>query len=199
MITLTYQYGDDWKRNAINQFMKTVRSKLRYREQGQRKMRDPLLGYVWVAETQERGVIHYHVLLLVERGTKIEKPDEAGWWNYGSTRIETAKTPFYVCAYVGKEHQKKGQLPKGARVCGAYIRKGAIDGVAMADYKAACAPKWLRDVRSYLIDTEMMIREGMVGRTGTKWKLETQFGTMLSESAYELISWREQEGIMSGL
>lgn len=170
--------------------MKRIKQELKYKDETGKK-KDALLAYLWVAETQERGVVHYHVLLLVERGTKIEKPDEAGWWNYGSSKIETAKTPYYVCAYVGKEHQKKGQLPKGARVCGAHIRKDVIDKEAMAEYKAACAPKWVREIRSYLIEAKMMARDALVGRKGSSWKLETEFGPMLSESAYELVSWRE--------
>jgi hypothetical protein len=175
--------------------VKRIKKELRYRDKGQRKKIDPILAYIWVAETQERGVIHYHVLVLVERGTKIKKPDEAGWWNHGSSKIETARTAFYVCAYIGKEHQKKGELPKGARVCGAHIKKGVIDKTAMAEYKAACAPKWVRDIRSYLIEAEMMARDAIIGRLGSKWKLETEFGLMLSESAYELVSWRECGGM----
>lgn len=143
MVRLSYHYGDDWKPNAINGFIRTVKGSLG----------DKLLSDIWVAELQQRGVIHYHVLLLVKRGTEILKPDDAGWWNYGSTRIETARSPYYICTYTGKEYQKNGRYPKGARVCGAYIRKGLLSCEEMKDYKIAKSPKWVREARAMLIET----------------------------------------------
>lgn len=141
MVRLSYHYDDDWKPLAIAGYVKRCRAELG----------DKLLSYIWVAGLQERGVIHYHVLLLVKRGTEIAKPDEAGWWNYGSTRIETARSPYYICKYTGKEYQKNGRYPKGARVCGCYIRKGLLTEDEMRTYRLERAPKWVREDRLVLV------------------------------------------------
>lgn len=141
MITLTYAYNDDWSANHISKFMRGLVDSLGSK----------LLGYAWVAELQGRGAIHYMVEVLVKRGTKIKMPDKEGLWNYGSTRIETCRTPFYICEYLGKEYQKLGVYPKGARMCGTHIRKGLLSWDDAMRYKLALLPKWLSD-RYYLLD-----------------------------------------------
>lgn len=178
MVTLSYHYGEDWEPKAISEYMAKVR----------RASKGGILAYLWVAETQERGAIHYHVLLLVKRGTGLDKPDQAGLWNHGSTRIETARTPYYVCKYVGKEYQKKGALPVGARVCASYVQKGLISDVAMAEYKAECAPKWVREMRGFLVGTGFMEETDKVVKKGAAWKL----GEITSESEYELVTNHEE-------
>jgi hypothetical protein len=159
MVTLTYEYGDDWKPNAINGFVKRC----------QKELRDKLLAYTWVAEMQQRGVIHYHVLLLVQRGARIEKPDDAGWWNFGSTRIETARSAFYICTYVGKEYQKNGVFPKGARVCGSYVRKGLLSSSEEHDYKLDKVPKWVAGEYLHLRGLDMVGAGDVPVRKRGRW------------------------------
>jgi hypothetical protein len=51
-------------------------------------------------------------------------PDEAGLWPYGSTRVEEARSPFYLITYLKKEYQKDfSRFPKGIRVFAVYIRE----------------------------------------------------------------------------
>lgn len=123
MVTLTYSpektrnfdtgevpenYG--WQPGHISEFMKTVRQNLnrRHQKNGIKYVEKNLLAYAWVAELQARGAVHYHVLLLVRRGTDIPYPDECGWWVYGSTRIEEARTAFYIVKYTSKGLQQEG-------------------------------------------------------------------------------------------
>lgn len=133
MLTLTYAEIDDWGVNHIRDFMLTVRKNLGA----------ALLAYSWVAELQQRGAVHYHVLLLVEKGTNIPKPDDAGWWVHGLTRIETAKSPFYVLKYTGKEYQKMGHFPKGLRMFAVWISPGLVPGVTRWFFRLSTLPAWL--------------------------------------------------------
>ena len=132
MMTLTYADADAWEPNQIRGFVKTVR----------RSLVDNLLAYSWVLEVQGRGSPHYHVLLYVRRGTRIPKPDEAGWWSYGLTRIETAKSPFYIVKYTGKEYQKQG-LPKGARMFAVWISPDAVPADVLFRFRLSAVPAWL--------------------------------------------------------
>jgi hypothetical protein len=51
-------------------------------------------------------------------------PDEAGLWPYGSTRVEVARSPFYLITYLKKEYQKDfSRFPKGIRAFAVYIRE----------------------------------------------------------------------------
>ena len=75
--------------------------------------------YVWVAELQQRGALHYHILVWLPFGLTLPKPDKQGWWPHGSTRIEWARHPIgYLVKYASKFDIKCG-LPKGARLHGA--------------------------------------------------------------------------------
>lgn len=118
MITLTYRQVGDYQPGHINTFMKNLKQRLG----------DRLMAFAWVCELQARGAVHYHVMLLVPKGTRIPKPDDAGMWSYGMSRIETARTPFYLVSYLGKEYQKDlSRLPKSARLYAASIRFGGED------------------------------------------------------------------------
>lgn len=113
MITLTLAKPESYKPGIINDYIKKIKQSL-----GKR-----LVAFAWVAEMQRRGALHYHVLLAVEKGTNIPVPDKSGMWAYGMSRIETAKTYYYVCKYVGKEYQKNFEhFPKSARLYSASIR-----------------------------------------------------------------------------
>jgi hypothetical protein len=117
MVTLTYAPEHDWQPNHIRTFMLSMRKTLG----------ECLFAYAWVAEMQKRGAIHYHIMFLVpdtlEIGDDFPYPDQTGLWLYGLSRVEIARTPFYLVTYLGKEYQKDfSKFPKGIRVFGVYIR-----------------------------------------------------------------------------
>lgn len=121
MITLTYAPQHQWQPNHIREFMLDLRKVLG----------DNLLGYAWVAELQKRGAIHYHLMLFVPKmlclGTDIPYPDDAGLWKWGMTRVEVARTPFYLITYLGKEYQKDfSRYPKGIRVFAVYVKDDVL-------------------------------------------------------------------------
>jgi hypothetical protein len=78
-------------------------------------------AYAWVGELQERGAVHFHILIYAKG--KIPKPDKSRMWNNGSTKIELARTPFYLLVHTGKEYQKDfDKFPKGMRAFGVWIK-----------------------------------------------------------------------------
>lgn len=114
-ITLTYRVGVKWSPRHISEYMKKLRMMLDTN----------LLAYVWVAELQRRGAVHYHVGLLVKKGTDIPMPDESGQWKHGSSKIQTIKrvSATYLIKYIQKEDQKGGvEFPKGLRLFACVIR-----------------------------------------------------------------------------
>lgn len=133
MITLTYKEVDGWEVGHIREFMLRIRKELR----------GALLAYAWVAELQKRGAVHYHVLVLVKKGVSIPEPDTAGWWVHGMTRIETARSPFYVLTYTGKEYQKMGYFPKGLRMFAVWISPEAVPAVTRWFFRLSALPGWL--------------------------------------------------------
>jgi hypothetical protein len=152
MVTLTYAPEFDWQPNHIRSFMLATR-----KTQG-----EDLLGYAWIAELQKRGVIHYHVMLVVPTGLVVGDdlpyPDKDGTWPYGLSRVEVALTPFYLTKYLGKEYQKDfSRFPKGIRAFAVNIReadakrnlrylslkdreRAIVDTVGWEGLKAGCLP-----------------------------------------------------------
>jgi len=113
MLTLTYRKISDYKPGDIGTYLKNLKTRL-----GKN-----LLAFAWVAELQERGAVHYHVVLLVQPGTDIPKPDKRGYWTHGHSKIETARTAFYLATYAGKEYQKDlSRYPKSCRLYAVSIR-----------------------------------------------------------------------------
>lgn len=133
MLTLTYRDPDGWGPNDIRSFMLGLRKLLG----------SALYAYAWVLEMQQRGAPHYHVLLYVKAKTDVPMPDEIGLWPHGLTRRETAKSPFYICKYVGKEYQKTG-LPHGARMFAVCIFKASLSPDEMLPFRMSAAPAWLQ-------------------------------------------------------
>lgn len=134
MVTLTYRPGEDWKKNDIREFMLDTRQVL-----GKR-----LVGYSWVAEMQLRGAVHYHVLLLVKKGTNIPMPDKSGLWDRGMSKIATAKSPFYIVTYTGKEYQKLGDFPKGLRLFAVWIDEKIVNKGSYWTFKMSAIPGWFQ-------------------------------------------------------
>ena len=184
MIRLSYADADTehkksegWKPNDIRDFMKKVKKELDTH----------LLGYAWVMEMQERGSVHYHVLLYLKRGSRrMPKPDEAGWWPHGGTRIETSENPFYIVKYVGKEQQKEG-LPKNARMFAVWINPNVITVDKLLTFRMSSLPKWMQT------RVQEMVKAGHVGKE-VRWTRPKGGGWLIRDtgeiipSEWELVS-----------
>lgn len=128
MVTLTYREVGDWNARHVTEFIRKVKRFLGSR----------LYGYFWVAEMQERGAVHYHVIFIVPHGVRIPKPDQEGYWEHGMTRIEKVNHVYgYLSKYLSKDGQK-AKYPKGIRIFGfsVYVLK---DWVAIRKL-----PQWVQ-------------------------------------------------------
>lgn len=126
MLTLTYRGGvEAWEPGHVRACLHRIRKWLARRHLEMR--------YVWVAELQRRGSVHYHVALWLPAGVVIPKADRRGWWPHGASRIEAAQSaPRYLMKYLSKGTDVSG-LPEGAHMHGA----GGLD------HAARRAKRWL--------------------------------------------------------
>lgn len=195
MITLTYRATSDieqeipevglksrWRPNHIRTFMRALR----------RNMKDRLLAYVWVAELQKRGEVHYHILLLVRKGTYIPYPDRS-WWPHGYSKIETARSRWYILKYCSKSAFKTGDtwkdFPQGLRLFAVWVSPEITDELARFRFKLSALPVWLANTLEEigLIVRARRARGGgwlIVGDTGPPQKVH---------SPYKLLSLYKQE------
>jgi hypothetical protein len=129
MVTLTYA-GDNsaWKSQHLTTAMSAFRMWC--------KRQGIACRYVWVAELQQRGVIHYHVAAWLPRGVRMPKWDRRGWWDHGmSNTLKARHATAYLMAYLKKgDLEQRGALPKGARNY----------GVGGLDHSLRRARRWLR-------------------------------------------------------
>ena len=134
-ITLTYAKAEDWRPGHFSKFRDALRQWCRRRKVKCR--------FVWVAELQERGALHYHVVVWLPKGKFLPFADAQGWWPHGSTNIKTAQSPIgYITKYASKTtaNQAAG-YPKGARMHG----HGGLDGEGRRHIRYWMAPMWVRD------------------------------------------------------
>ena len=119
MVTLTYAKVDGWAPHHVSDYLRHVR-------QWFKRKAGKALRYVWVAEVQERGAMHYHVVFWMPRGVHMPKADKRGWWPHGMTNTLVAAKPVaYVMKYASKFDTKKG-IVHGARIYGV----GGLDAAA---------------------------------------------------------------------
>lgn len=122
MLTLTYRGTNrNWKPEHISRYLDGLR-KWHYSRTGTKKLR-----YVWVAELQKRGVIHYHVCVWLASGLTPPKPDsawkkkgefQAPMWGHGmSNRVRATHPVAYLMKYASKG-TSEGKFPYGARISG---------------------------------------------------------------------------------
>lgn len=108
-ITLTYKSQKDWKQRDVSDLLAKYR---KHFTAGGKKALMPKkdFRYVWVAELQKRGVVHYHVCVWLPRFIKLGKPDDLGWWTKGHSNVTAVKKSVF--AYLKK-----------------YLSKGATQGL----------------------------------------------------------------------
>lgn len=141
MVTLTYKEVDGWDPNHVRNFLTCVRQWL--------KRRGFKFRYVWVAELQDRGAVHYHIVIWLPRlglgrwnFLKLPKMDEAGWWSHGSTNVCWArKAVGYVVKYASKACASTAPFPKGLRL---YGIGGTIE-LERVELRYWRAPKFARE------------------------------------------------------
>lgn len=114
MVTLTYSDGGDWSPRHVSDYLHTLR------KWWARQGFSSRLRYVWVAELQKRGAVHYHIAVFIPRGCEVPKPDDAGWWSHGMSNVKAARAAVpYLMKYLSKGNKASDhRLPGGARCYG---------------------------------------------------------------------------------
>ncbi|MBD1389633.1 hypothetical protein IC617_09340 [Neiella sp. HB171785] len=134
MLTLTYRDLDGWNPRHVSDLMRHIRQWC--------KRRNIEFRYVWVAELQKRGALHYHILIWLPRGICLPKPDKQGWWPHGFTKIEWAKNALgYIAKYASKGEENAHGFPKGCRIhgCGGLYAKSRNERCWWS------MPSWVRE------------------------------------------------------
>lgn len=133
MLTLTYAPRHRWAPQQINSFARDW-----YKEWGR--------SYVWVAELQKRGAMHYHVLTSLPDGAKWSKNHVEFLWYFGLVWItDNIRRPMYLMKYLQKEYQKNGnRFPKGARVTGSGGTTRYISDSANRERICSRLPGWVQ-------------------------------------------------------
>lgn len=118
-VTLTYRLVDGWRPNHIAEAMDAYRRWC--------KRENVPCEYLFVAELQSRGAVHYHMLVWLPRGkrmpmwdkeTRASKRQVAPFWNHGMTNTQKAKAGV---GYLMKYLSKLGEFtifPEGIRLYG---------------------------------------------------------------------------------
>ena len=135
MVTLTYAELDAWAPLHLTAFLKAARE---YYRRMCVKFR-----YVWVGELQQRGAVHYHVLVWLPVRMQMIKPDKRGWWPHGMTRVDrlVKNAVGYVTKYVQK-FDSVAQFPKGIRLHGS----GGHDATGKQIKSWIARPGWARSM-----------------------------------------------------
>jgi hypothetical protein len=133
MLTLTYAEAGDWHGRHVSDLLVHIRKWL--------KRKGHTLRYVWVAELQKRGAVHYHVCLWLPKGLTLPKPDKQGWWPHGFTNIKWARSAVKYCMkYVSKLESKDVRFPRGMRLHGS----GGLEADARTTKTWTFMPLWLQ-------------------------------------------------------
>lgn len=155
-VTLTYADVKAWRPDHMAKFRKAVWHWCRAR-----KFR---CRFVWVAELQKRGAVHYHVVLWIPKGQFLPRIDEAGWWPHGSTNVQTAQSPIgYLVKYASKATPDAlHDFPKGARLFGV----GGLTSENREEVRYLRAPFWVRDALPGMADIRKVLGGYVDAHTG---------------------------------
>lgn len=130
-LTLTYGVGAMPSGKDVSTFLDKLRARLK-------RLGKPLL-YTWVLECKR--VCHYHLMVWLPRGMRLDSVVLARWWTHGHAQAEACQSPFRWSRYMAKSETKL-HLPPGQRLFGC----GGLDEVGEDAVRQACLPRWLQQV-----------------------------------------------------
>lgn len=174
MITLTYRTGEDFGLRDVTDFIRRLKRRVR------------IHCYTWVLEMQARGVPHYHLIIAVDPKVKIPLPDKSGLWNYGMTRVEKARSVWYVASYTGKEYQKQN-LPKYFHMYCVWVSRRVLQDTNSFKkilYEVTKYPKWVSDIILSRGDWLISGRAPPVRKIKSGWEIDG----MDIPSPYQVVS-----------
>lgn len=136
-VLLTYRGVDDWRPGHFTEYVKRVRAWA--------ARRGVALRYVFKAELQQRGAVHYHVMFWLPKSLALPKSDKQGWWTHGHTGTQIARNPVgYIAKYAAKPTPAGHRFPRGCRMHGA----GGLGRSQRLERRYWLAPTWAKTVFS---------------------------------------------------
>lgn len=158
MLTFTYACVEDWQPLHISQALEAIREYMRRRGHS-------MLG-VWVAELQERGAVHYHIVLWLPLRFKLPLADKRGWWRHGMTCSEWARNAVgYLVKYASKGTGAH-QFPRGCRIHGAM----GLNKVQRMERRWWRMPKYIRERwTDWNLDVRRHVGGGFLSRVTGEW------------------------------
>lgn len=134
-VTLTYRPGREWASWHVSGYIEALRKWC--------KKREATFRYVWVAELQGRGAMHYHVAVWLPSGLSLPLPDKSRMWDHGMSNRAIAIAPIgYLMKYVSKGDTPMHHFPKGARIYGT----GGLCADGRATRQWLNLPEWAKRV-----------------------------------------------------
>jgi len=128
VVTLTYHDQSAYTKKHISTFVDALRRVLH--RLGHR------FPYAWVLE--KAGQLHYHLMLWLPRGFKLDFACLEKWWPWGSTWVENCRNIKAWGRYMAK-CDSMAKLPKRARFYG----YGGLDEAGKTAVARAGMPLWL--------------------------------------------------------
>lgn len=153
MVTLTYAKVEDWSAADIKACLNQVRTHY--------ARKSIKVRYAWVAELQQRGAVHYHVLFWFPRHIRVPKFDSKGWWPHGFTNRKEVYAPVkYAIKYTSKGSDDVASFPAGARIFGV----GGLDGRQHNERMWWAQPKYVRDIAGIDVQPRRRVGGGFICR-----------------------------------
>lgn len=165
MVTLTYRRDDQWRPEHITTALKAFREWCRRAGAPCR--------YVWTAELQQRGAVHYHIVIWLPMRYWLPKWDKRGWWPHGASRNDVVRKSAvgYVAKYASKMANDEAawqlKFPKGLRMHGC----GGLSEAQAMQRRWALSPVYVREYwDSWLLNVHRArIGGGWVSRATGEW------------------------------
>lgn len=146
MVTLTIRKVEDWHPSMVRDYLRRLRAWMK-RHHGCG------LRYVWVAELQKRGAVHYHIAVFVKHGQRFPTPDKSGMWPHGWSNVMDARDAVgYLMAYMKKgSAMNQFAFPPGCRIYGTGGQDEALKAArrwlswpGFVQSRAAAGDRWER-------------------------------------------------------
>lgn len=180
-VTLTYVGVDDWRPEHISASIR------RYRKWCKSAAID--CRYVWVAELQTRGAVHYHVLTWLPSSVSMPHWDLARpkgpWWPHGMTNTQPARAGVgYLMKYLSKLGEFH-RFPKNLRLYG----MGGLSPAARSVVAWVNLPEWVK--REHGVGEVRRIKERLTQlRSGevlaSPWRVRSIPGGLLIQQTREI-------------
>lgn len=127
-LTLTYADAAAFSPKNISAFLDRLRRAL--------KRMGFCLPYAWVLECASH--LHYHLIVWLPRGYKLDQAKLSRFWPWGSTWVESCRSVGAWARYMAK-FNSVATLPLGARLYG----YGGLDEIGKMAVSRAGLPRWL--------------------------------------------------------